>query len=252
MRWPRAGWRLSGCRGTPPFAKLAFRRLPTRIRRLHETHAAGRRDVRGDADRRSRANPDLPFRRRTDAAARRGATGATRAAAGRDTGHTAAARLGADRAARAATGACDPASALPARGGQAAPPRATCQADAARRLQAHLIRPAMPVDDIRVTFTGLSCVISDGDAPGARTSAQCDLCFRQRIDFTHEPAGAFSLVTRRASIVYRHDSRAPPIAGAVSRHHWPYGTARRDRCRKRRHATNHPRKPHWSTPRRPV
>lgn len=37
--------------------------------------------------------------------------------------------------------------------------------------------------------------------------------------FTHVLSGAFSLVTRRTSIVYRHDGRAPPIAGAASRHH---------------------------------
>ena len=224
MRWPRAGWRLFGCRGTPPFAKLAFRRIPTRIRRLHETHAAGRRDARGDADRRTRAGPDLPFRRRADAAARRGATGATRAAAGRDTGHAAAARLGADRAARAATGACDAASALPARGGEAAPSCAACQADAARRLQAHVIRPGEPVDDIPVTFTGLSRVISDDDASGARASAQVDLCFRQRIDFTHALPGAVSLVTRRASIVYRHDGRS---RGSRARRHDTIGRTAR-------------------------
>lgn len=46
--------------------------------------------------------------------------------------------------------------------------------------------------------------------------------------FTHELPGAFSLVSAAQASVYRRP--ATP----------------------RRHATNHPRKPHWSIPRRPV
>ncbi|WGS43826.1 hypothetical protein LFL97_10005 [Burkholderia sp. JSH-S8] len=69
--------------------------------------------------------------------------------------------------------------------------------------------------------------------------------------FTHVLPGAFSLVTRRASIVYRHDGQ--PRRSRERRHDTIDRTAQPGggRPRKRR-ATNHPRKPHWSIPRRPV